>query len=637
MSSDNEISKTVPGSNVQENTDGNNDRLRDGIKGLKSFGRKINFPQSATGRMEMAASNLGKMKKSLNEKAKAKKEEIKATDRMEQATLNLSRIKQSLNEKAKATKEELKIRKEEFHKKRSTTSSHDNRGKITMITQDEQISSEVTKLSRENKEAEPLNVVDETSKKEEVMEEIEGGEEINNIGKANEEANTLDMEITPSERTQVNQTDSVQETLYLAQTSIVKEPSNTENSVPDPCGNPNSSSTSPVSAPEITSTLEPSSKPRPESSPDLPQPLNHDKDLPKKVRRRDKIKGAIGKISLKERTSNLSNLYSNQIERQFQQPSPHVRKTEDGTLEYRLKPFSNSEEAQYMSEKQIYQNSLKPTDKFMMLQSSMSKNEGTDSIKQPLLSTSTVPFAKIWNNPNDGRIGSLSIEVLGAVGFQKFDRFTKPNAFVNLVCGDSEFVTDVIPSTNSPMWPSFSKRAAVFPIFHSYARLFIGVFHEVKKEKVNDRFLGRTIVDVSALRSNSLYDVWMPLKSSAFVYDRKPRGAIHIRFSVHWFNERSVILSYLSAPQDGELTTVPITSSDPKKFRNLILTSYGEDLPGKYSPRSFQAIMREVALYRVQIEVRDLNVSNLKLACHYHLKQYFPIECIFIFKKSIVH
>ena len=617
MSSENETSKNASSKNdVQENVDGN-ERLRDGIRGLKSFGRKINLPQSATGRMEVAASNLSKMKKSLNEKARAKKDEIKATDRVEQATLNFSRMKQSLNEKAKAKKEELKIKKEEFHNRRSTTSSHDNREDDTKITHDERnlseaTNQEVTIMSREIKEAGPPKVVDETPKKE-AIEVVAVDEDIKNIATINKEENTLDIQIVPIQKTQEHQSNSKQQALFPAQTSVMEEPSNNEISVPDPNGNLNSSSIRPASEPVIPSTSNPSSNPRPVSHLDLPQTTEHNKDLSKKVRKRDKIKGAIGKIdvkftSLKEKKSNLPNLGLSQMERPFRQPHLLVKENEDGITEYRLKPFLNNEEPKYMSEEQIYQNSLKPTDNFFMLQSSMSKSKGNDATKQPLLSTTTMPFNKIWNDPNDGRIGSLSIEVLGAMGFQKFDRFNKPNVFVNLVCGDSHFVTDVIPSTNAPMWPSCSKRAAVFPIFHAYARLFLGVFHEVKKEKVNDRFLGRTIVDVSALRSNSLYDAWMPLKSSAFVYDRKPRGAIHIRFSVHWFNERSVILSYLSAPKYGELTSIPITSSDPKEFRNLVLTSYGEDLPRKYSPRSFQALMREVALYRVQIEVRELNV-----------------------------
>jgi len=103
----------------------------------------------------------------------------------------------------------------------------------------------------------------------------------------------------------------------------------------------------------------------------------------------------------------------------------------------------------------------------------------------------------------------------------------------------------------------------------------------------------------------------MPLKISSFVYDRKPRGAIHIRFSVHWFNERSVVTSYLSSPKNQvALNTVSIPCSDPKKFRNMVYTLHGEDLPGKYSPRAFQSIMREVALYRVQLEYQCRHLIN---------------------------
>ena len=196
----------------------------------------------------------------------------------------------------------------------------------------------------------------------------------------------------------------------------------------------------------------------------------------------------------------------------------------------------------------------------------------------------------------------MRVEVLGCVGL---DRSSKPEIAAYLVVGDCAFATDIIPGVRSPMWPYSSKRAAVFPLHHAFAKLFVGVF-DVKQRKNNeaDHFCGRVAIDIPPLRPNTEYDVTFPLRCSSFIYDRKPRGVVRLRFSIHWFSERSALLSYMKRPrnplafskQAKKQPTIPC--GDPKTFRNVAVTVHGQDFPGKYTRGAFRATMREFNLYQ---------------------------------------
>jgi hypothetical protein len=101
--------------------------------------------------------------------------------------------------------------------------------------------------------------------------------------------------------------------------------------------------------------------------------------------------------------------------------------------------------------------------------------------------------------------------------------------------------------------------------------------------------------------------VTFPLRHSTFVYDRRQRGVIRLRFSLHWFNERAAVISYFKNPKSIVMTspliqgqpTVPC--ADPKTFRNVAVTCHGIDLPGKYTRGAFRATMREFNLYQLNL------------------------------------
>jgi len=260
-----------------------------------------------------------------------------------------------------------------------------------------------------------------------------------------------------------------------------------------------------------------------------------------------------------------------------------------------VKPIQAYPNGVRMSESELYAEMLRPSETFEKLVSTSLINNS--SVKT---STGSINLSAGQN----GQIGTLKVELLACMGLPKFSR-TKPNAIAYLICGDVPFATDIISSARSPMWPARSKRAATFPIFHAYAKLYVGIFGATDKE--NDNFVGRSVIDIAVLRPNSLYDVTLPLKSSTFIHDQITRGVVRLRFSLDWFVERAAVLSSMPSFKLGrDMVTIPC--ADSKALKNVAFAIHGEDLPGVYSRKAWKANTREIALYHLNIKVALTNL-----------------------------
>ena len=215
-------------------------------------------------------------------------------------------------------------------------------------------------------------------------------------------------------------------------------------------------------------------------------------------------------------------------------------------------------------------------------------------------------------------IGHLRIEVLQAIGLPRLDMASDTDAVVYLVCGPHAFATDVIPDRTNPMWLRKTRRACIFPLYHGYARVYVGVFDD-DGEKAKDDFAGRVVLDVARLRANSQYDVLLPLRMSSQAYARRPRGSIRLRFTLTWKNEKDVMLSYL--PKKFKVVppmrakpdySTSIPCADAKAFRNVAFTVHGTDMPGRFKLSKIKAAIREVTFtirfvrLTIQQELKDI-------------------------------
>jgi len=308
---------------------------------------------------------------------------------------------------------------------------------------------------------------------------------------------------------------------------------------------------------------------------------------------------------------------------------PDYGPEDDVDKKVRVKPHSAFPSSTYMNEIELYQCMMAGSSNFEFLTSYLDpSSKNTRRVK-----VSEMVRRQFGSPKEDGRVGSLRVEILGCVGLDR----AKPDVSVYTVCGDCAFTTDSIDGSRSPMWPNSSRRAAVFPLHHAYARAYIGVF-DTKQAKATeaDYFCGRVTIDVPSLRPDTEYDITFPLRVSSFIYDRRPRGVVRVRFSIHWFSARSAILSYLKRPrnplafsrQAKKFPSIPC--GDPKTFRNVAVTVHGQDFPGKYTRGAFRATMREFNLS--QQNIRFL-MKVLILDCILYEN---PLMSIYLFTTSMV-
>lgn len=212
-------------------------------------------------------------------------------------------------------------------------------------------------------------------------------------------------------------------------------------------------------------------------------------------------------------------------------------------------------------------------------------------------------------------IGLLKLEILQCFGLPKLDALSDNcDAFCLSVCGSYAFKTDIMPPVANPMWLSKMRRACIFPLFNAYARLYIGVFDDDGQGERDD-FAGRIVLDIARMRPGCTYDVTLPLRESAHVYMRRPRGAIRVRFHISWYSEQAAMLSYIpkQIPKIEPNESVTVNCCDQKSFQNTALTVHGTHPPGRFSMKVVKALIREINFTRIHIlrYMRKRELRNL--------------------------
>jgi hypothetical protein len=214
-------------------------------------------------------------------------------------------------------------------------------------------------------------------------------------------------------------------------------------------------------------------------------------------------------------------------------------------------------------------------------------------------------------------IGQLRLEVLQCFGLPSSSVLRDVSAYVIAVCGSHAFKTDTMPAVPNPIWLSQMRRACMFPIFHAFDKVFVGVFDNGQGDgSSNSDFIGRVVIDVARLRAGCMYDITLPLRQSAHVFTRNQQGAIRVRMHLIWVSERSAVISYLpkGKPKFQPDETNKINCLDERSFRNVAYLVHGSHMPGKFSMTLLKATIREMNFNRIHIfrYTRRREIYNLR-------------------------
>ena len=203
-------------------------------------------------------------------------------------------------------------------------------------------------------------------------------------------------------------------------------------------------------------------------------------------------------------------------------------------------------------------------------------------------------------------IGQLRLEVLQCFGIPTTSVLrSDPSAYCIAVCGNHAFKTDVMPSVANPMWLCKMRRAALFPVLHAYANLYLGVFDNSANEHGSNDFVGRIVIDLARLRGGCMYDFTLPLRRSAHVFSRHQQGAIRVRIHLTYQVERAALMSYFPTnfgkPKFVPNEEVTVHCLDERAFKNVAHVVHGSHMPGKFSMQLLKATIREVNFTRIHI------------------------------------
>jgi len=189
------------------------------------------------------------------------------------------------------------------------------------------------------------------------------------------------------------------------------------------------------------------------------------------------------------------------------------------------------------------------------------------------------------------------VEVLEMQHVKKCDLLLgKSDPYAIFVLEDQIMATDHITSSLSPIFPSYSRRAAEFEVTSCCSSLYVGAFDNDEQALDDDDPLGRISIKLSSIKANTEYDCVFPLQNSERKHLVGERGYIRLRYQVDWDgNEKSLITGYLNPPNNNR--SFYLATDDRKLWRGALYAIHGETISGEYNWKIFMSYINELKSY----------------------------------------
>ena len=292
------------------------------------------------------------------------------------------------------------------------------------------------------------------------------------------------------------------------------------------------------------------------------------------------------------------------------------KRTVNGRKELLIRPYLKDRDV-WMTEEELTKNKMKDSELFTELHSHVLE-ESKKRYEKEISEARNAPPATATNKKTDSpepakpkpkpkpkpnpkpplkRLGTLKIEVIELAHVKKCDLLLgKSDPYCILAFEDQIFRTVAIPSSLSPVFPSYARRACIFEITSSCSTLHVGAFDEDESMLDDDDPLGRIGIKLTSLRANTIYDAHYPLQNSELKQLKGERGYIHLRYVLNWEgNEKAAIMQYLSPPNNGD--SFYIATEDRKMWRGALYAIHGEQVSGAYDWKIFLAYVNELKSY----------------------------------------
>mmetsp|Transcript_19961 Transcript_19961/g.22835 ORF Transcript_19961/g.22835 Transcript_19961/m.22835 type:complete len:1095 (+) Transcript_19961:84-3368(+) len=201
-----------------------------------------------------------------------------------------------------------------------------------------------------------------------------------------------------------------------------------------------------------------------------------------------------------------------------------------------------------------------------------------------------------WVEAGSGNLGQVKLEILSCEGLPNkdygeiFGNLTDP--FVCIIYEDCLVETDVIADCINPMWMPWTQRAFVFNRMHELSSIYIGVFNHKYGPAQHDG-CGRIAVDLSELKTKTVYTMKYELFSSPILTNRKSKGFITLRLQLTQGRTKDNLLSVVKPP------VIHVNVRRRKTLAIARYTCYGKYREDVYNTRILRSYVDEFLEYVV--------------------------------------